>query len=153
MRHQLQLCTRTPTAQWSLMCAGRVVQDRRRQQHRNGPVDRPYLWNEWNTHTVVDASSTQDLTLLFSSSHNVRSLPPRIEPLVLLWISKNPTGGFPETHLAISHDERDLTYLTVPVTSESPEKFFSRVGLVQTDFLGRLLDTTMIDLMCVKQAP
>jgi hypothetical protein len=24
-------------------------------------------------------------------------------------------------------------YLTVPVTSESPERFFSRVGLVQTD--------------------
>jgi hypothetical protein len=34
----------------------------------------------------------------FSSSHNVHSLPPRIEPLVLLWTSKNPTGGFPETH-------------------------------------------------------
>ncbi len=25
------------------------------------------------------------------------------------WLSKNPTGGFPETHLAISHDEHDLT--------------------------------------------
>ena len=25
-------------------------------------------------------------------------------------------------------------YLTVPVTSVSPERFFSRVGLVQTDF-------------------
>ena len=73
-------------------------------------VDRLYLWKEWNTHTVVDASSTQDLTIPSSSSHNVRSLPPTIEPLVLLWISKNPTGGFPETHLAISYDERDLTH-------------------------------------------
>jgi hypothetical protein len=44
-------------------------------------------------------------------------------------------------------------YLTVPTTSASPERFFSRVGLVQTDFRGRLLDTTMIDLMWDKQAP
>ena len=33
------------------------------------------------------------------------------------------------------------------------ERFFSRVGLVQTDLRGRLLDTTMIDLMWAKQAP
>ena len=44
-------------------------------------------------------------------------------------------------------------YLTVPVTSASPERFFSRVGLVQTDLSGRILDTTMINLMWVKQAP
>jgi hypothetical protein len=31
-------------------------------------------------------------------------------------------------------------------------RFFSRVGLVQTDLRGRLLDTTMIDLMWAKQA-
>ncbi len=35
-------------------------------------------------------------------------------------------------------------YLAVP---ESPERFFSRVGLVQTDLCGRLLDTTMIDYL------
>ena len=40
-------------------------------------------------------------------------------------------------------------YLTVP----SPERFFSRVRLVQTDLRGSLLDTTMIDLMWAKQAP
>jgi hypothetical protein len=44
-------------------------------------------------------------------------------------------------------------YLAVPVTSASPERFFSRVGLVQTDLRGSLLDTTMIDLMWTKQAP
>ena len=44
-------------------------------------------------------------------------------------------------------------YLTVPATSPSPERFFSRVGLVQTDLCGNLLDTTMIDLMWAKQAP
>ncbi len=37
-------------------------------------------------------------------------------------------------------------YLTVPATSESPKKFFSRMGLVQTDLSGRLVYTTMIDL-------
>jgi hypothetical protein len=62
---------------------GRIVEDRNRQQHRNGSVVRFYLWKEWNTHTVVDDSSTQVLTNPFSSSHNTRSLPPRIEPLVL----------------------------------------------------------------------
>jgi hypothetical protein len=30
-----------------------------------GPVVRLYLWKEWNTHTVVDASSTEAFT--FSS--------------------------------------------------------------------------------------
>jgi hypothetical protein len=44
-------------------------------------------------------------------------------------------------------------YLTVPVTSTSPERFFRRVGLVQTDLCGNLLDTTMIDLMWSKQVP
>ena len=46
----------------------------------------------------------------------------------------------------------DRQYLPVPVTSTSPERFFSRVGLVQTDLRGSLLDTT-IDLMWAKQAP
>ena len=40
-------------------------------------------------------------------------------------------------------------YLTSD-TSVSPERFFSRVGLVETDLHGRLLDTTMIDLMWSK---
>ena len=44
-------------------------------------------------------------------------------------------------------------YLVVPATSASPERFFSRVGLVQTDLRGSLLDTTMIDLMWAKQVP
>ena len=44
-------------------------------------------------------------------------------------------------------------YLTVPATSTSPERFFSRVRLVQTDLSGRLLDTTMIDLMRDEQTP
>ncbi len=44
-------------------------------------------------------------------------------------------------------------YLSVPATCVAPERFLSRVGLVQTDLCGRLLDTTMIDLMWAKNAP
>ncbi len=50
-------------------------------------------------------------------------------------------------------DRMARQYLTVPATSAFPERFFSRVGLVQTDLRGSLLDTTMIDLMWAKQAP
>ena len=44
-------------------------------------------------------------------------------------------------------------YLTVPASSESPERLFSSVGLVKSDLRGRLLDTTLIDVMWAKQAP
>ena len=50
-------------------------------------------------------------------------------------------------------DRMARQYLSVPATCVSPERFFSRVGLVQTDLRGSLLDTTMIDLMWAKQAP
>ena len=44
-------------------------------------------------------------------------------------------------------------YLAVPATSVSPERLFSSVGLVKSDFRGILLDTTLIDVMWAKQAP
>jgi hypothetical protein len=44
-------------------------------------------------------------------------------------------------------------HLVVPVTSASPERLFSSVGLVKSDFRGILLDTTLIDVMWVKQVP
>jgi hypothetical protein len=49
--------------------------------------------------------------------------------------------------------QRARQYLKVPATSASPERFFSRVGLEQTDLRRSLLDTTMIDLMWAKQTP
>jgi hypothetical protein len=58
---------RTPTAVRSSMCAGRVVQDRSRQQQKNGPVGRLFLWKEWNTRTAVDGKfvlSFQNETVL-----------------------------------------------------------------------------------------
>ena len=44
-------------------------------------------------------------------------------------------------------------YLAVPVSSVSPERLFSSVGLVKSDLWGRLLDSTLIDVMWAKQAP
>jgi hypothetical protein len=44
-------------------------------------------------------------------------------------------------------------HLAVPATSASPERLFSSVGLVKSDLRGSLLDTTLIDVMWVKQAP
>jgi hypothetical protein len=44
-------------------------------------------------------------------------------------------------------------HLAVPATSASPERLFSSVGLVKSDLRGRLLDTTLIDVMWAKQAP
>jgi hypothetical protein len=41
-------------------------------------------------------------------------------------------------------------YLTVPASSASPERLFSSVGLVKSDLRGRLLDTTLIDVMWAK---
>ncbi len=64
-----------------------------------GPVGRLYLWKGWNTRTVVDASSTQAFTLPCLPSTTFALPSPRIEPLVLFWLSKNPTGGFPRNPL------------------------------------------------------
>ena len=44
-------------------------------------------------------------------------------------------------------------HLAVPATSASPERLFSSVGHVKSDFRGRLLDRTLIDVMWAKQAP
>jgi hypothetical protein len=41
-------------------------------------------------------------------------------------------------------------YLIVPVRSASPERLFSSVGLVKSDLRGRLLGTTLIDVMLAK---
>ena len=41
-------------------------------------------------------------------------------------------------------------YLTVPDNSASFERLFSSVGLVKSDLRGRLLDTTLIDVMWAK---
>jgi hypothetical protein len=41
----------------------------------------------------------------------------------------------------------------VTTPSASPERLFSSVGFVKSDFRGRRLDTTLIDVMWSKQVP
>jgi hypothetical protein len=60
---------------------------------------------------------------------------PRTKPF---WLSKNPTGGFLETHLAISHDERDLT---VWVTIRTTPPFSSVIK-------GTTTSRTTVPLVC-----
>ena len=48
---------------------------------------------------------------------------------------------------------RMTRHLAVPSTSASPERLFSSVGLVKSDFRGSLLDSTLIDVMWTKQVP
>ncbi len=74
----------------------------------------------------------------------VQRVPNDTDPLI--WWKQYPQE-FPDLSRMVRQ------YLEVPTTSESPERFFIRVGLVQTDLHGRFLDTTMIDLMWVKQEP
>ncbi len=55
------------------------------------------------------------------------------------------------TALGLDHMTRQ--YLSVTDRSACPERLFSSVGLVKSDLWGRLLDTTLIDVMWAKQAP
>jgi hypothetical protein len=90
-----------------------------------------------------DVSSVEGETQL-QTYMQVQQVPDDTDPLV--WWKKR-RREFPDlTRMA-------RQYLVVPATSVSPERFFSRVGLVQTDLHGRLLDTTMLDLMWAKQTP
>jgi hypothetical protein len=57
----------------------------------------------------------------------------------LMWWKQN-VQEFP--HL----DQIDTQDLTAPVTSASPERLFSSVGIVKSDLWGRLLDSTLIDV-------
>jgi hypothetical protein len=68
-----------------------------------------FTYGKNGTHTLFfpqrSLTSTKNRTV--GSSLEVRSFSfPRTKQF---WLSKNPNGGFPETYLAISHDERDLT--------------------------------------------
>ena len=61
----------------------------------------------------------------------------------------DPLGG--STTRKSSHAWPGSTWLSA--SSESPERLFISVGLVKSDLWGRLLDTTLIDVMWAKQTP
>ena len=95
------------------------------------------------TSTDFDVSSVEREAQL-QAYMQVQQVPNDTDPL-MWW--KQHQQEFPDLVRTVRQ------YLTVPATSPSPERFFSRVGLVQTDLRGSLLDTTMIDLMWAKQTP
>ena len=74
----------------------------------------------------------------------VQQVPLDTDPL--MW-GKHHVQEFPRvTRMTRQH-------LSVPATSASPETLFISVGLVKSDFRGRLLDNTLIDVMWDKQVP
>ena len=96
-----------------------------------------------STSMDVDPSSVNGETEL-NAYMRVQQVANDTDPL-MWW--KQHQQEFPH----LSHMTRQ--YLTVPVSSSSPERLFSSVGLVKSDLRGSLLDTTLIDVMWAKQAP
>ena len=76
----------------------------------------------------------------------VQQVPLDTDPLMSQWW-KQHVQEFPRLVRMTSH------HLSVPATSVSPERLFSSVGLVKSDLRGRLLDSTLIDVMWAKQVP
>jgi hypothetical protein len=76
----------------------------------------------------------------------VQQVPLDTDPL-MWWMWKPHVQEFPR--LA----RMSRKHLAVPVTSASPERLFSSVGLVKSDLRGRLLESTLIDVMWAKQVP
>ncbi len=106
--------------------------------------DNKYFPKSWKDYTLGYLSMDLESFYVWSTQGEEKDSDGQADPL-MWW--KQHQQEFPD----LARMTRQ--YLTVPVTSKSPERFFSLVGLVQTDLCGRLLDTTMIDLMWVKQAP
>ena len=76
----------------------------------------------------------------------VQQVPLDTDPLMSQWW-KQHVQEFPRLARVVRQ------HLAVPATSASPERLFSSVGLVKSDLWGRLLDSTLIDVMWAKQAP
>jgi len=83
-------------------------------------------------------------SLALQTETGVQQVPLDTDPL-MWW--KQHVQEFPR----LSRMTRE--HLAVPATSASPERLFSSVGLVKSDLRGRLLDSTLIDVMWAKQAP
>ncbi len=115
--------------------------------HADGQVPKPSVLNDLlglsSTSMDVDPSSVNGETEL-NSYMWVQQVAKDTDPL-MWW--KQHQQEFPR----LSRMTRQ--YLTVPASSSSPERLFSSVGIVKSDLRGSLLDTTLIDVMWVKQAP
>ena len=115
--------------------------------HADGQVPKPSVLDDLlgvsSTSMDVDPSSVNGETEL-NAYMRVQQVANDTDPL-MWW--KQHQEEFPR----LARMARQ--YLTVPASSASPERLFSSVGLVKSDLRGRLLDTTLIDVMWAKQAP
>jgi hypothetical protein len=110
------------------------------RMEKSGIVAR-FRTNSWvfsTTSMDFDVSSVQGETHC-QDYMQVQQIPNDTDPL-MWW--KQYQQVFPDLTRMVRQYPGDLE---VPDTSVSPVRFFSRLGLVQTDLSGRLLDTTMID--------
>jgi hypothetical protein len=98
-----------------------------------------------STSMNVDPSSVNGETEL-NAYMRVQQVSNDTDPLRVKWW-KQHQQEFPRL------DRMVRQYLAVPASSASPERLFNSVGLVKSDLRGRLLDTTLIDVMWAKQAP
>ena len=105
-------------------------------KHRS---DLDELWGMSTTSMDFDVSSVEGEAQL-QTYMQVQQVPNDTDPLMRWKQHQQEFPTWPEWL------DSTWQYLTSD-TSVSPERFFSRVGLVETDLHGRLLDTTMIDLM------
>ena len=115
--------------------------------HADGQVPKPSVLDDLlgvsSTSMDVDPSSVNGETEL-NAYVRVQQLANDTDPL-MWW--KQHQQEFPR----LARMARQ--YLAVPASSASPERLFSSVGLVKSDLRGRLLDSTLIDVMWAKQAP
>jgi len=115
--------------------------------HADGQVPKPSVLDDLlgvsSTSMDVDPSSVNGETEL-NAYMRVQQVANDTDPL-MWW--KQHQEEFPR----LARMARQ--YLAVPASSASPERLFSSVGLVKSDLRGRLLDTTLIDVMWAKQAP
>jgi hypothetical protein len=112
--------------------------------HQDASVHQPSVLSDLlggSTSMDVDIDSVETE---LNAYVRVQQVPLDTDPL-MWW--KQHLQEFPHlVHMVRQH-------LTVPVTSASPERLFSSVGLVKSDFQGRLLDITLIDVMWAKKVP
>ncbi len=112
--------------------------------HQDASVHQPSVLSDLLGGSIcmdVDVDSVETELNTYTRVHQV----PLDTDLLMWW--KQYVQEFP--HLT----RMDSQHLTIPVTPASPERLFSSVGLVKSDFRGRLLDRTLIDVMWAKQAP
>ncbi len=115
--------------------------------HADGQVPKPSVLDDLlgvsSTSMDVDPSSVNGETEL-NAYMRVQQVANDTDPL-MWW--KQHQEEFPRLARMVRQ------YMAVPASSASPERLFSSVGLVKSDLRGRLLDTTLIDVMSAKQAP